>query len=60
MDIGVPKELVSAETRVVVTPMGAHSLTQEGHRLFVETEAGADAGFTDEDYEKVGATVVFS
>jgi alanine dehydrogenase len=60
MDIGVPKEVVAAETRVVVTPMGAYSLAEEGHRVFVETEAGADAGFTDEDYEKVGATVVFS
>jgi alanine dehydrogenase len=60
MDIGVPKEQVSAETRVVVTPMGAYALTQAGHRVFVETEAGADAGFTDEDYVKVGATVVFS
>jgi alanine dehydrogenase len=60
MDIGVPKEQVAAETRVVVTPMGAYSLAQEGHRVFVETDAGADAGFTDEDYEKVGATVVFS
>ncbi|MGD8717370.1 MAG: alanine dehydrogenase [Candidatus Zixiibacteriota bacterium] len=60
MDIGIPKEQVTAETRVVVTPMGAHSLKRDGHRVFVETEAGADAGFTDEDYERVGATVVFS
>jgi len=60
MDIGVPKEVVAAETRVVVTPMGAYSLAREGHRVFVEADAGADAGFTDEDYEKVGATVVFS
>jgi alanine dehydrogenase len=60
MDIGVPKELTSAETRVVVTPMGAYALVRDGHRVFVETAAGADAGFTDEDYAKVGATVVFS
>ncbi|NIT36146.1 MAG: alanine dehydrogenase [candidate division Zixibacteria bacterium] len=60
MDIGIPKEQTSAETRVVVTPMGAYALAREGHRVFVEKDAGADAGFSDEDYEKVGATVVFS
>lgn len=60
MDIGIPKEQTSAETRVAVTPMGAYAYTREGHRVFVETKAGADAGFTDEEYEKAGATVVFS
>ena len=60
MDIGVPKEQIAAETRVVVTPMGAYSLAREGHRVFVEHGAGGNAGFTDGDYEKVGATVVFS
>jgi alanine dehydrogenase len=60
MDVGIPKEQTSAETRVAVTPMGAYAHAREGHRVFVETEAGADAGFTDEEYEKAGATVVFS
>jgi len=45
MDIGVPKEQTVAETRVAVTPMGVHALSQEGHRLFVEQGAGAAAGF---------------
>lgn len=60
MDIGVPKEQMVAETRVAVTPMGAHALTQEGHRVFVEQGAGAAAGFSDEEYEGVGAVVVYS
>jgi len=60
MDIGVPKEQTVAETRVAVTPMGVHALSQEGHRLFVEQGAGAAAGFSDEEYEGVGAIIVFS
>ena len=60
MDIGIPRERRSAETRVAVTPMGAYALVEAGHRVFVEADAGADAGFSDEKYDEVGATVVFS
>ncbi len=60
MDIGIPREQRSAETRVAVTPMGVYALTQAGHRVFVESSAGVDAGFSDEEYTEKGATVVFS
>ena len=60
MDIGIPREYKSDETRVAVTPMGAYALVEAGHRVFVEADAGADAGFSDEEYDKAGATVVFS
>ena len=35
-------------------------LTQCGHAVFVEHEAGAGAGFDDASYQQAGATVVYS
>ena len=33
---------------------------QQGHRVYVEDEAGVEAGFSNEAYRDVGATVVYS
>jgi alanine dehydrogenase len=35
-------------------------LTRSGHTVFVEHEAGVMAGFSDADYEKAGARLVYS
>jgi alanine dehydrogenase len=35
-------------------------LTQGGHAVFVEHEAGAGAGFSDTSYQEAGATLVYS
>jgi len=58
MEIGVPKETKDLEFRVGLSPSSVRVLTENGHRLYVETGAGAGAGFTDEDYLKVGAEIV--
>lgn len=58
MDIGVPKEIKDREFRVGLSPSSARALCSRGHRVAVETLAGAGAGFSDEDYEKAGAVVV--
>ena len=60
MDIGLVKELRSGEARVALTPAASHSLVEEGHRLFVETGAGARAGFCDEEYGTAGAQIVYT
>jgi alanine dehydrogenase len=36
------------------------ALTGAGHRVYVERNAGAGAGFRDEHYENAGATIVYS
>ena len=41
MIIGVPKEIKDNEARVGVTPAGVKSLTEAGHKVLVETHAGA-------------------
>lgn len=58
MIIGVPKEIKLQEHRVALLPSGAYQLAKRGHRVLVETQAGAGIGASDEDYVKAGAEIV--
>jgi len=60
MEIGVPKEIKDQEFRVGLSPASVRVLVEAGHSVFVETAAGEGSGFTDEDYETSGATIVSS
>ena len=60
MNIGIPKESRPFEYRVGLSPAGVEILSQNGHQVYVEHEAGVMAGFSDEDYEKAGARLVYS
>lgn len=60
MEFGVPKEIRDLEMRVGITPPGVLTLTQAGHTVYVERDAGVGAGFTDEDYRHAGAQIVYS
>jgi len=55
MIVGVPKEIKDNEYRVALTPAGTHLLKQHGHRVIVESGAGAGSGFADADYAAEGA-----
>jgi alanine dehydrogenase len=58
MIIGVPKEIKDNEARVGVTPAGVKALTEAGHKLLVETQAGVASGFEDAEYKAAGAEIV--
>jgi len=60
MRIGVVKQIQLQERRIPLVPAGAHLLAKRGHGVFVEHEAGLPAGFTDEDYQAAGASIVYS
>jgi alanine dehydrogenase len=60
MDIGVPRERRQYDSRVGLTPAGVELLTAEGHTCYVELGAGLGAGFSDQDYERAGARIVYS
>lgn len=60
MLIGVPREIKSNEQRVGMVPSSVREVSNHGHSVIVETNAGAGIGFSDADYEAVGATVVSS
>ncbi|MBD2625879.1 alanine dehydrogenase [Trichormus variabilis] len=58
MEIGVPKETKDQEFRVGLSPSSVRVLRENGHDVFVQSEAGTGAGFTDEDYSMAGAEIV--
>ena len=58
MIVGVPREIKDNEARVGVTPAGVKALTEAGHKVLVETQAGAQSGFPDAEYESAGADMV--
>jgi alanine dehydrogenase len=58
MIVGTVREIKVQEHRVGLTPEGADALVRAGHRVLVETGAGADSGFDDEAYRRVGAEIV--
>ncbi len=60
MELGVAREPGERELRVGLTPAGVKALVQAGHTVYVETGAGAGAGFADEEYVAAGGQVVYS
>jgi len=60
MNFGVPKEIRPYEFRVGLTPAVVDSLVRARHNVFVESNAGKHAGFSNENYEKMGAKIVYS
>jgi len=58
MKIGIPKEIKNNENRVSLTPAGAYELTQSGHQVYVETNAGVNSSYSDNDYIQAGAEIL--
>ena len=58
MIIGVPKEIKNNENRVGMTPAGVAELVKKGHTVYVQATAGANSGFSDDDYIAVGAQIL--
>ena len=55
--IGVPKERSFQEKRICLTPDAVSALTNNGHRVLIESEAGNNAAFNDSEYSKAGAEI---
>ncbi len=60
MRIGIPRESLYEEKRVSLTPAGVDALVRAGHTVYIETEAGFESHFSDEEYAKIGANIVYS
>ncbi len=58
MIIGIPREIKADEYRISMLPVGVHLLSQAGHRVLVESQAGAGSGYADEQYVEAGAVLV--
>ncbi len=57
MVVGVPREIKPGEQRVALTPAGARALTEAGHQVLVERQAGVGSGISDEDYATAGVAL---
>ena len=60
MLVGVPKEIKNHEYRVGLTPSSVRDLIKNGHEVIVQKDAGKAIDFTNEQYMKVGASIVTS
>ena len=58
MIIGVPKEIKEFENRVSVLPAGVLALVEAGHEVYVENNAGAESGFSNDEYICAGAKIL--
>ena len=58
MIIGVPKEIKLQEHRIGLTPESVKVLVKRNHEVLIESNGGLGAGFTNEDYLKVGAKII--
>ncbi len=58
--IGVPKEITLQEHRIALTPSSVQLLVNNGNEVWLETNAGKDASFTDKEYSDAGAKICYS
>jgi NAD(P) transhydrogenase subunit alpha len=57
MKIAVLKETAPGEKRVALIPDSLKRLKKQGFSFIIESDAGMGAGFTNSDYEAMGATI---
>ena len=57
MLVGGPKEIKDHEYRVGLLPGAVRELAGAGHKVLVQTGAGAGIGFADADYKSAGASI---
>lgn len=58
MIIGVPKEIVTGENRIAVTPGAVKVLINAGHKVLIETGAGEGSMIEDNQLAYSGAEIV--
>jgi alanine dehydrogenase len=56
--VGVPKERLTDEYRVAITPAGVRELTMAGHEVVVEQGAGTGCAIADADFVRTGAKIL--
>lgn len=58
--IGLPREISLQENRISLTPDAVALLVNNGHDVWVETNAGVGSKFTDQQFSEAGAKIVYS
>jgi alanine dehydrogenase len=60
VSIGVPKETSFQENRVALVPEAVGLLVQNGHQVFIESDAGKAAHFPDNEFSEHGGQIVYT
>ncbi|HEY5247633.1 MAG TPA: alanine dehydrogenase, partial [Dermatophilaceae bacterium] len=60
MKVGIPREIKNNEYRVAITPSGVHELSRNGHKIYVEADAGVGSAISNQDYVAAGAEILDS
>ena len=60
MYLAIPKENINGETRVAATPGTVKDLIKSGMEVYVESKAGQNSYFSDQEYKDAGANIVES
>ena len=58
MRIGIPAEIKTKEGRVALTPVACRSLTEKSHEVMLQAGAGLASGYSDEEYQAAGVTLI--
>ncbi len=58
MKIGVPREIKNHEYRVGLVPASVRELTNRGHEVYIEHDAGAGIDLLDDQYIAAGAKIL--
>jgi alanine dehydrogenase len=56
--IGIPKEVDKYESRIPLTPEAVEILVNDGHRVFIEKDAGKSANYIDTQFSERGGLIV--
>jgi alanine dehydrogenase len=59
VSFGILKEATPRECRVALTPAGVQSLVALGSPVYIEKDAGWGSRFSNEEYQAVGAGIVY-
>ncbi|MDR1683115.1 MAG: alanine dehydrogenase [Candidatus Symbiothrix sp.] len=57
LTIGIPKENAATEKRLALTPEAVDIITESGHEVVLESEAGQGIHYSDHDYSESGAQI---
>jgi alanine dehydrogenase len=60
MIIGLPKEIKDNESRVGLTPAGVKTLSDFGHTVLIERDAGEGSGIHDDEYRTANGQIIAS
>jgi len=58
--IGIPRETAFEENRIALVPEAVSVVVENGHKIIVESKAGENSFFSDQDFANAGANVVYT